>query len=84
MCREWLDQPYHSPHSVTPRGEASLACDVCGRHNNCSTCLRTLGCGWCYDLDNPIQGVCVPGDFSKPGVGKIFLFNIILFYKLFI
>lgn len=55
---------------MAPRGEASAVCDVCGRHSNCSTCLRTLGCGWCYDLDNPIKGVCVPGDFSQPYVGK--------------
>lgn len=68
LCREWLDQAYHSPHSLAPRGEASAVCDVCGRHSNCSTCLRTLGCGWCYDLDNPIKGVCVPGDFSQPYV----------------
>ncbi|XP_054283597.1 multiple epidermal growth factor-like domains protein 8 [Macrosteles quadrilineatus] len=68
LCREWLDQTYHSPHSLAPRNHASAACDVCGRHANCSSCLRTLGCGWCYDLDNPIQGVCVPGDFSNPHV----------------
>ncbi|XP_046676550.1 multiple epidermal growth factor-like domains protein 8 isoform X2 [Homalodisca vitripennis] len=68
MCREWLDQAYHSPHSLAPRNQASAACNVCGRHANCSSCLRTLGCGWCYDLDNPIQGACVPGDFSQPYV----------------
>lgn len=70
MCREWLDQAYHSPHSLAPRNQASALCDTCGRHANCSSCLRTLGCGWCYDLDNPIQGVCVSGDFSNPASGE--------------
>ncbi|XP_030384738.1 multiple epidermal growth factor-like domains protein 8 [Scaptodrosophila lebanonensis] len=41
-------------------------CKSCDRHTNCSSCLRTLSCGWCFDRDNPIEGLCMQGDFSRP------------------
>ncbi|XP_058126471.1 multiple epidermal growth factor-like domains protein 8 isoform X2 [Anopheles coustani] len=70
MCREWLDQ-------TLPLGGGSLApaiepppvvvqqCKSCASHQNCSYCLRSLSCGWCYDEDNPINGVCMQGDFGR-------------------
>lgn len=39
-------------------------CKSCERHRNCTSCLRTLSCGWCFDRDNPIEGICMQGDFS--------------------
>ncbi|KAH8377850.1 hypothetical protein KR093_007479 [Drosophila rubida] len=39
-------------------------CKSCERHRNCTACLRTLSCGWCFDRDNPIEGICMQGDFS--------------------
>ncbi|CAH0390198.1 unnamed protein product [Bemisia tabaci] len=72
LCREWKDRGYHGAVSSTSiSGNASIhipQCDACSQYTNCSTCLRTLGCGWCYDYDNPIQGVCIPGDFSRPHI----------------
>lgn len=49
------------------------ACTTCEQNFNCSSCLKTLGCGWCYDSNNPIQGICTGGDFSKPFIGISFL-----------
>ncbi|XP_026680192.1 multiple epidermal growth factor-like domains protein 8 [Diaphorina citri] len=69
-CREWLDRSYHS--GIAGSGSGALdggeICQSCSRHSNCSSCLSSLGCGWCYDFDNPIQGACVPGDFNTPYV----------------
>ncbi|XP_014282328.1 multiple epidermal growth factor-like domains protein 8 [Halyomorpha halys] len=56
-CRQWVDLRGRS-------AEESSACQPCSAHSNCSSCLKSLGCGWCYDFDNPIVGVCAPGDFS--------------------
>ncbi|KAE8741134.1 hypothetical protein FOCC_FOCC013392 [Frankliniella occidentalis] len=72
ICREWLDQAYHGvaagPTSAVavPSGGGAQQCKWCGRHTNCSSCVHTLGCGWCHSADNPIQGVCVQGDFNQP------------------
>lgn len=41
-------------------------CKSCVQHRNCSSCLGTLSCGWCYDQLNPIEGVCLQGDFNRP------------------
>lgn len=41
-------------------------CKSCAQYKNCSTCLRTLSCGWCFDRDNPIEGKCMQGDFGQP------------------
>lgn len=70
MCREWLDQsvPLTHPHTNdisllhTPKVQQ---CKSCSNHRNCSSCLRTLSCGWCFDRDNPIDGICMQGDFSR-------------------
>lgn len=61
MCREWVD---------VRGGAGEGACQPCSAHSNCSSCLKALGCGWCYDVDNPIVGVCAPGDFSVPDVAS--------------
>jgi len=71
MCREWVDQvvsrqtqeivdhkPQQTPHFLQQQ------CKSCEQHRNCSSCLRTLSCGWCFDRDNPIEGICMQGDFS--------------------
>ncbi|XP_063223363.1 multiple epidermal growth factor-like domains protein 8 [Bacillus rossius redtenbacheri] len=70
LCREWVDQPYGGQavlggpkHGLVP---ASRQCKSCSQHANCSSCLHTLGCGWCYNPDKPIQGACVRGDFTRP------------------
>lgn len=60
ICREWLDQPLADDKDL-PRQQ----CKSCESHRNCSTCLQTLNCGWCFDRDNPIEGVCMQGDFSS-------------------
>ncbi|EDX15361.1 GD12027 [Drosophila simulans] len=66
MCREWVDQvvsrqtqeiadhkPQQTPHFLQQQ------CKSCEQHRNCSSCLRTLSCGWCFDRDNPIEGICM-------------------------
>ncbi|XP_034236737.1 multiple epidermal growth factor-like domains protein 8 [Thrips palmi] len=72
LCREWLDQTYHgvttgpSNGVAVPPGEGAQQCKSCMRHLNCSSCVHTLGCGWCHSTENPIQGICVQGDFDQP------------------
>lgn len=81
ICREWLDQTIlHSAaheqehatlhHSVGSNGHAgrhppTQQCKSCETHSNCSSCLQALSCGWCFDRDNPIEGLCMPGDFNR-------------------
>ncbi|XP_023245420.1 multiple epidermal growth factor-like domains protein 8 [Copidosoma floridanum] len=73
LCREWTDQA--GLMGITSRSSSSsLAlsgndqCKSCSRHTNCSNCLHSLSCGWCYSLENPILGVCVQGDFNRAHV----------------
>ncbi|EDS32341.1 laminin subunit gamma-3 [Culex quinquefasciatus] len=71
LCREWLDQtmPIGMPQSQDPAQHHLIQpiqqCKSCASHQNCSHCLRSLSCGWCYDVDNPIEGVCIQGDFNR-------------------
>ncbi|XP_053675074.1 multiple epidermal growth factor-like domains protein 8 [Anopheles nili] len=73
MCREWLDQtlPISGP-AVGDQDTGPLVqqCKSCASHQNCSYCLRSLSCGWCYDSDNPINGVCMLGDFNRSSQGS--------------
>lgn len=32
-------------------------CKSCSSLSNCSTCLKSLSCGWCFYQDNPIEGL---------------------------
>ncbi|CAH0556746.1 unnamed protein product [Brassicogethes aeneus] len=70
MCREWLDQPYPlvvpQENSLLPSVKMQGQCKSCKLHTNCSTCLGTLSCGWCYNSSNPMTGTCVQGDFNNP------------------
>ena len=46
---------------------ASSQCVDCKTmFKNCSTCLASLNCGWCYDASNPTIGRCIKGDFNDP------------------
>ncbi|XP_058056317.1 multiple epidermal growth factor-like domains protein 8 [Anopheles bellator] len=79
MCREWLDQTALPPLGPPPLLESSSVatpqgvgpgqqqCKSCESLPTCAHCLRSLGCGWCYDEANPINGVCMRGDFGQPG-----------------
>lgn len=77
LCREWLDQtmpfsftqPDHSGHhagnfDLHPPA-AKQQCKSCAAYANCSSCLQSLSCGWCFDRDNPIEGLCMQGDFNR-------------------
>lgn len=71
QCREWVDQVYVLSPNPLGRGrhvglQSNNQCKSCKRHTNCTSCLQSLGCGWCYSQENPILGVCVEGDFSHP------------------
>lgn len=63
LCREWLDQ-ISPPHTPTPSPQENHympahradQCKSCQSHTNCSTCLKSLSCGWCYSAENPILG----------------------------
>lgn len=74
LCREWVDLNYHHQQHV-PRMRGSEQCKNCSRHANCTACLHTLSCGWCYNVNNPILGMCVPGDFNQPADGWYFVIN---------
>lgn len=52
-------------------GISAGRCKSCERKQSCSSCLVDLGCGWCYYNNNPMIGVCKPGDFHSPTAGKI-------------
>ncbi|XP_076283094.1 multiple EGF like domains 8 isoform X4 [Lasioglossum baleicum] len=77
LCREWMDQA--GLMGVTSRSGSSLTgndqCKSCSRHTNCSNCLHSLSCGWCYSLENPILGACVQGDFNQPHVNCSLVIN---------
>lgn len=62
LCREWIDQLIVSSNGESYQGHHQ--CKSCGMFKNCSTCLRSLNCGWCFIEENPIEGACVDGDFS--------------------
>ncbi|XP_023314938.1 multiple epidermal growth factor-like domains protein 8 isoform X2 [Trichogramma pretiosum] len=69
QCREWTDQAglvgVTSRNGVTTTiGGSADQCKSCSRHINCSNCIQSLSCGWCYSLENPITGTCVQGDFN--------------------
>lgn len=51
-------------------GISAGRCKSCERKQSCSSCLVDLGCGWCYYSNNPMIGVCKPGDFHSPAAGK--------------
>lgn len=70
MCREWLDQVLHPTSSVGDDHNVATVpkqqCKSCtANHANCSSCLQSLSCGWCFDRDNPIEGICMQGDFNR-------------------
>ncbi|KAF7989739.1 hypothetical protein HCN44_008413 [Aphidius gifuensis] len=78
LCREWMDQA--GLMGVTSRSATSLIsgndqCKSCNRHTNCTSCLHSLSCGWCYNIDNPIIGSCVQGDFNKAHVNCNIIIN---------
>lgn len=54
LCREWIDQSL-APTDVAKSIEHHQ-CKSCSALNNCTTCLRSLGCGWCFFEENPIEG----------------------------
>ncbi|XP_066249619.1 multiple epidermal growth factor-like domains protein 8 isoform X2 [Euwallacea similis] len=71
LCREWLDQAFplitaHENSSLTPKPQER--CKACTAYTNCSSCLSALSCGWCHDVNNPMSGMCVRGDFQQPHV----------------
>ncbi|XP_018320718.1 multiple epidermal growth factor-like domains protein 8 isoform X2 [Agrilus planipennis] len=61
ICREWLDQPFpqisaHDPnHNDVDSIRQQDKCKSCAHFQNCSSCLGSLSCGWCYNLSNPIS-----------------------------
>ncbi|XP_001814936.2 multiple epidermal growth factor-like domains protein 8 [Tribolium castaneum] len=72
LCREWLDQAFPlvtaQDNSILPAPRAEEQCKSCSLHTNCSRCLSSLSCGWCYNGSNPMTGMCVQGDFNNPHV----------------
>nr|XP_022913574.1 multiple epidermal growth factor-like domains protein 8 isoform X1 [Onthophagus taurus] len=72
MCREWLDQAFplvtNQESNFQQTTKLQDQCKSCSHHVNCTNCLSSLSCGWCYNSSNPINGVCVQGDFNTPTV----------------
>lgn len=64
ICREWLDQTISLTMDSQPREPQQPRCKSCESHKSCSECLQNLNCGWCFDRDNPIEGICMQGDFN--------------------
>ncbi|VVD02143.1 unnamed protein product, partial [Leptidea sinapis] len=73
LCREWLDRA----SSPTDDGsKKSGQCKSCQAHVQCATCLRSMGCGWCHSFENPINGVCTEGDFTRSHMDCASLLNV--------
>ncbi|KAI4465589.1 netrin/laminin-related [Holotrichia oblita] len=70
MCREWLDQAFplitNQENNFLQSTKTQEQCKSCSHYTNCTTCLSSLSCGWCYNSSNPITGICVQGDFNEP------------------
>ncbi|XP_043238778.1 multiple epidermal growth factor-like domains protein 8 [Amphibalanus amphitrite] len=47
-----------------------MQCHTCAAFSSCASCLRSLGCGWCYDEADPTRGVCVSGSLEAPAAGR--------------
>ncbi|CAH4004388.1 unnamed protein product [Pieris brassicae] len=73
LCREWLDRASSPTDDVTKK---SGQCKSCQAHVQCATCLRSMGCGWCHSFENPINGVCTEGDFTRSHVDCASLLNV--------
>lgn len=56
MCREWLWQASSYVTKQELPETKSFQCPSCSVHTNCSSCLGSLSCGWCYDASNPVTG----------------------------
>lgn len=56
LCREWVDQSLSSPLSDGSNSLEHHQCKTCSALPNCTSCLRSLSCGWCYFQNNPIEG----------------------------
>lgn len=80
LCREWLDRAISINSGNT--NEATMhhpdQCKSCTQYFNCSSCLKSLSCGWCYSLSNPIIGSCIQGDFGEPHIKCDALLNVSL------
>ena len=63
QCKSWVDKDIEHEAKTLQR------CQSCDMKTNCSQCLQSLGCGWCYDTSNPTKGQCMQGSFngSLPG-----------------
>ncbi|XP_068203463.1 multiple epidermal growth factor-like domains protein 8 [Palaemon carinicauda] len=44
-------------------------CHICESLQTCDACMKTLNCGWCYNVFNPTIGICTAGDFSQAEKG---------------
>lgn len=64
-CREWIDQNFMSSPNTPPNSPEHHHCKSCSALSNCSDCLKSLSCGWCYFQNNPIEGTCISGDFNS-------------------
>lgn len=56
LCREWIDQLIVTSNIEMNGNYGHHQCKACSMFGNCSTCLRSLNCGWCYLEENPIEG----------------------------
>ena len=36
---------------------------------------ESVGCGWCYNSDNPMEGTCTPGSFTNSDHGTCNIIN---------
>ncbi|QQP51302.1 Uncharacterized protein FKW44_012624, partial [Caligus rogercresseyi] len=69
-CREWFDRTnfYHQSQD-SPEEPPINMCSTCSNFSKCSDCIQSLGCGWCYDPENPVQGTCSGGTFLNSSDG---------------
>lgn len=68
LCREWIDHSLTPPVADASKSLEHHQCKSCSALQNCTTCLKSLGCGWCFFKNNPIEGACVQGDFNSSSI----------------
>uniref|UniRef100_A0A0K2SV94 Multiple epidermal growth factor-like domains protein 8 n=1 Tax=Lepeophtheirus salmonis TaxID=72036 RepID=A0A0K2SV94_LEPSM len=76
-CREWFDRNnfYDEGEEIPEKLNDHIMCRTCSSFSRCSECLKSLGCGWCYDSQNPVNGICSTGSFLNSSSNEVCAMN---------
>ncbi|KAH9496424.1 Multiple epidermal growth factor-like domains protein 8, partial [Bulinus truncatus] len=71
QCTSWIDI-----------SNANVSCRSCRDIKTCDKCLKEFGCGWCSNVQNPLKGICVEGDFASANSNESCLHDLTQTYNL--